>query len=633
MTDPFSVQQLTGQLKQRIENDPGDSEAAADLGGILAQTGRPQEALELLQARLRQGDRHPAILHNLAEVHRNRGESVIADELFSALLAEQPLFIPAYRSLIPLLNERLAREPLSDQARQQIIDRLALLCNNLGNALLEAGALEEAQAAYEEALRHRKEYAGALSKLSNVVRMMGKLSDAEVYARKALALDTSAAAAWNNLGTSLSEQCRFSEAADCFARALELNPDCAEARHNAGSGSLMMQLYREDLDAAQIAELHRSWGNTFPPPQRPAPVGQTGRIRVGFISADFREHSVMYFVENLLEKLDRSCFELFCYANQIMEDNVTRRIRALPLTWRPVSHLSDDALCALLRDDRLHVLIDLSGHTMGGRLDALARKPVPVMSHFIGYPSTTGLPAMDYRIGDSHADPENAEETHNTEKIILIAASQFNYRPRSDAPPVAPLPALTNGRITFGSLNNTQKLNPAVISAWSRILHGIPDSRIIIHHKLMADPGVAGRLRGMFEAFGIPCNRLDFRPADDHHLETYHEIDIALDPFPYNGATTTCEALWMGVPVLSLAGDRPSGRMGASILAAAGMETWLAESVDEYVRLAITHSENPHQLAQIRENLRERLRQSHLCDADGFSAAFAEAIHEMVKTA
>lgn len=632
MTQPASVQEFISHLKQRIEEHPDDCEAAADLGGVLAQTGRVQEALELLQARVQRGDRHPAILHNLAEIHRNKGEAGYADELFSSLIAQHQRFIPAYQSLIPLLNERLAREPLPDQLRQQTVDRLAMLCNNLGNLFLEAGALEQAQAAYEDALRHRQQYPAALSNLSNVARMTGRLSDAEAFARRAIALDPAAADAWNNLGTSLSEQSRFTEAAACYARALELNPKSAEARHNAGSGSLMMQLYREDLDAAQIAGLHRNWGKTFPEPQQSEPGGQTERIRVGFISADFREHSVMYFAENLLEKLDRSRFDIFCYANQIAEDEVTRRIRSLPLTWRATQALSDNALCDLLQEDRLHLLIDLSGHTKGGRLDALARKPVPVMAHFIGYSSTTGLPAMDYRISDRYADPEGFGEAHNTETVIRLAPSQFNYRPHADAPPVAPLPALASGRITFGSLNNTQKLTPGVISAWSRILHGVPDSRIIIHHKLIADPGVAGRMRGMFEAFGIACSRLDFRPADDHHLETYHEIDIALDPFPYNGATTTCEALWMGVPVLSLAGERSSGRMGVSILSAVGMEPWLADSVDDYVQLAIAHASNPGELARIRQNLREQMRHSTLCDADSFAEAFAGAIHEMTTT-
>lgn len=617
-------------LQNIVATDPDDHEAASDLAALLTQTGRTREALSILEERIRRGIRHPAIRHNLAEIYRNTGNIQKAETLFTELLAEEPLFIPAYQSLIHLLNQYLASAAPTGEGRLNVASRLAVLNNNLGNALLENGSLEEAESAYREALRYGKDYPAALSNLSNVSRMMGHPSDAENYARRALKILPDFAQAWNNLGTALSEQNRYDEAEKCYARARQLDPSMEEALHNATSGILMMQLYREDWETDRIVAAHRQWGQSFPAPSRHAAVPLEGKMRVGFLSGDFREHSVMYFVEPLLEKLDRSRFEIFCYANQREQDETTRRLRALPLTWREVITLPDDALCTMLQNDRLHLLIDLSGHTQGDRLTALARKPVRFLAHFIGYPSTTGLPAMDYRLSDRHTDPEDHAASQNTERIVYLAPSQFNYRPRADAPPVSTLPALKTGRITFGTLNNVQKLNRFVIEAWSRILLAVPDSRIIIHHKLMADPGVAGRFRGMFEAFGVAQNRQDFRPADDRHLETYHDIDIALDPFPYNGAATTCEALWMGVPVVCLAGDRPAGRMGVSLLNACGMEQWIANSVHDYVNLGIAQSYDISSLSQIRANLRTRLGQSPLCDENAYVAVFGEAVEKVV---
>lgn len=624
------LQNTLTRIRQHIRENPGDDDALSDLAVFLAQAGQAPEAITMLEDRIRQGVSHPVIRHNLAELYRNTGNLSKADALFDGLIAEYPRFIPAYKSLIPLLAARLAQEAASGRINQDIAFRLAALNNNLGNALMENGDLEDSESAYREAIRFQKDYPSALSNLSNVLTMMGRLSEAEACARRALAIQPDFAQAWNNLGTALSDQIHPEEAEICFRRALDADPSLEEARHNATSGSLMMQLYQSDLSPEEIVLSHRRWGALFPKPEKSAPVHRTGKIRIGFISSDFREHSVIFFVEPLMEKLDRSRFEIFCYANQNIEDDFTRRIKALDLVWKNIFSLSDDDLCGQLRADGLHLLIDLCGHTRGGRLEALARKPVRVMAHFIGYPATTGLAAIDYRLSDRFADPECFAAAQNTEQVIYLEPSQFNYRPRADAPAVNSLPAQKNGRVTFGSLNIIRKLNRRVIEAWSRILHGVSGSRLLLHHKFMVDPGVVGRFRGMFEAFGIAPNRLDFRPADARHLETYHEIDIALDPFPYNGAATTCEALWMGVPVVTLAGDRSSGRMGVSLLHAAGLEAWIAGSVEAYVRLAITQSKARDELARLRKNLRPHLRQSPLCNETAFVAAFANAIEKMV---
>jgi predicted O-linked N-acetylglucosamine transferase (SPINDLY family) len=390
-------------------------------------------------------------------------------------------------------------------------------------------------------------------------------------------------------------------------------------------------LYRDDLKADQIVRHHKRWGESLKITPNPPDLTAEKKIRIGFISGDFAEHSVMYFAEALLEKLDRQQFEIVCYANQSNEDYVTQRVKALPLLWRQTINLSDDALCEQIRNDKIHLLIDLSGHTKGHRLYALAQKPAPVMATWLGYSFTTGLPAFDYRISDAKADPESYARGQHTDQLMHLPVSQFNYRPKADAPEVNYLPALHNGFITFGTLNNAQKFSRSAVSAWSKILRAVPNSRLLLHSKLLADAGVAGRLRGLFEAFGIGMQRLDFRPASINHLKTYHEIDIALDSFPYNGATTTCEALWMGVPVLSLAGNSSVSRMGVSILSAAGLDDWYADSVADYIALAQRQSAALESLIILRAGLRTQVMYSPLCDEKRFAADFSGCIKQMLK--
>lgn len=624
------LNQILDNIREHIATVPGDVDALADLAAVLAQLGQTEEALTMLLSALQQCPDHLGLQHNQAELYRNTGMIDQAESLFTKLVTKYPHFVPAYQSLILILVGRLETGQLTTGQFAEVSRQIAIYSSNKGNALLDIGQIESAEAAYVDALKYWPDYPAAHSNLSNVSRMMGQVSKAEMSARTALALRPDFAGAWNNLGTALSEQGRCAEAMGCYQRALTLDPGQDGARHNAGSGSLFLQLYRDDLTVDQVVKVHREWGKSYPFAALPEAVALTGKLRVGFISGDFREHSVMYFVEALLEKLDRTKFEIVCYANQTGEDAVTRRIKALPLKLRQVAALSDTDLCDQIREDQLHILIDLSGHTKGHRVYALANKPVRVMAHWLGYPFTSGLPAFDYRISDRWADPEASAAEQHTEQLAYLTGSQFNYRPKADAPEVNALPAASNGLITFGSLNNIQKLNRSVVSVWSQILLNIPDSRLILQNKLLADAGVAGRIRGMFEAFGVDAARLDCSPASLNHLARYHEIDIALDTFPYNGATTTCEALWMGVPVLALAGDGSVGRMGASILSAIGMESWLANSVGDYIRLAQRHSALPDNLALLRKGLRHRMAGSRLCDEEEFAVDFGRCLREMV---
>jgi protein O-GlcNAc transferase len=631
MNNRAKLQQLLEPLRQRVETTPSDWDAVADLAVVLAQLGQTEQALSILLPATQQNSEHLGLQHNLAELYRNTGELQKAEALFTQLVNLHPHFVPAYQSLMLILSQRLANKQLIPEQRTELLSKLAILSNNKGNALLETGQIEAAQAAYSEALKYWVNYPSAYSNLSNVARLMGHLSEAEAQARTALKLRPDFAEAWNNLGTALSEQGRCTEAINCYQQALTVNPEQQAARHNAGSGSLFLQLYREDLTAEQVVQAHKLWGESLNITPLPCSMPAGNKIRVGFISADFREHAMMYFVEPLLENLNREQFDIVCYANQTIEDAVTERIKALPLLWRPVEKLSDAALCAQIQQDQLHILIDLSGHSRGHRLYALAHKPAPIMATWLGYLFTTGLPAFDYRISDLWSDPKAYAATQHTERLAYLKQSQFTYRPRADAPDVNTLPALNNGFITFGSLNNIQKLNRRVVWTWSKILLSVPNSRLLLQSKLLVDAGVAGRIRGLFEAFGVDAERLEFRPASSDYLKTYHEIDIALDSFPYTGGTTTCEALWMGVPVLSLVGDRSVARSGVSILSALGLTDWLANSMNDYIALAQQHSSALETLAEQRQTLRKQFQQSPLCDERRFALDFARCLKQMVK--
>ena len=630
MNHNLQVQSLFEKLQQRVQAVPDDMNALADLAAILAQSGQTQHALSLLLPALQQHPHHIGLQHNLAELYRNNGEMAKAEQLFTALIIQQPHFLPAYQSLMLILNNHLATAQLTDEQRTNILVQLARLSSNKGNVQLAAGHAEAAEAAYSESLKYWPHYSGVHSNLANLYCQQGQVSKAEVHARAALSLQPNFAEAWNNLGMALSEQGRIPEAVNCYQRAVALNPALFEARHNAGSGSLFLYLYRDDLTVKQVVDAHRQWGEAFKFTSAPHVMPSGDKLRIGFISADFREHPVTYFAEALLENLDRAQFEIICYANQTTEDAFTQRIKALPLQWREVAFLSDDALCEQIRQDQLHILIDLSGHMKGHRLYALAKKPAPIIAHLLGYLFTVGLPAFDYYIADRWLAPETVAAEQFTEKVAYLSGSVFNFRPKANLPEVNALPALHKGFITFGSLNNLQKMNRHVVAAWSQVLLSIPNSCLILQTKLLNDFGVIGRIRGLFEAFGVDAGRLDLRPASAQCFQTYHEIDIALDTFPYTGATTTCEALWMGVPVVSLVGDSAISRQGVSILSEMGMESWLANSIPEYIALAQKQSASLETLALLRANLREQMANSRLCDDKTFALDFARCLKQMV---
>jgi predicted O-linked N-acetylglucosamine transferase (SPINDLY family) len=343
------------------------------------------------------------------------------------------------------------------------------------------------------------------------------------------------------------------------------------------------------------------------------------RSRIGFLSSDFRTHSVAYFLISWLKNYNRNVFEFYAYSNVEVEDDTTAVLKSLFTCWRDIRRLSDKDAAHVIADDVIHILIDLNGHTGGNRLPVFAYKPAPVQISYCGYPNTTGLKSMDFRLTDSIADPAGAEEFY-TEKLLRIPGCFLCYEPPADAP----LPYLQTDKhpITFGSFNTLSKLNEPLIKIWSEILTAVPGSVLLLKRKQLADATTAQYILKLFAHNNISSDRILCKSHEEqsrNHLQQYGAVDICLDTFPYNGTTTTCEALWMGVPVVTLSQNTHMSRVSGSILASIGMDELVTHSKEEYLHKAISLAQNPFRISEMRYSLRDKMKHSELCDGKKFA--------------
>ena len=357
------------------------------------------------------------------------------------------------------------------------------------------------------------------------------------------------------------------------------------------------------------------------------------RLRIGYVSGDFRTHSVAYFFEPLLQHHNANVVETFCYYNHKIVDDVTNRLMALAEHWRPIVDMSHANVVDLIIADKIDILVDLSGHTAHNSLLVFAQKPAPILVTWLGSPNTTGLSAIDYRFTDVITDPIGETEQFNSETLFRLPNGFHCYGGNETARVNAELPHQNRGHITFGSFNNMSKLTPEVIKVWSKILNAVPQSQLLLKTSLVTHN--LSHYVQLFKQEGISEDRIEYQghlPSNHEHLELYGAIDIGLDPFPYNGVTTTCEALWMGVPVITLAGDRHAGRVGASILTNVGLTDFIAQDIDGYIQLAVEMAANPTYLQEIRRGLRKRMLGSPLCDGSSFANDIEKAYQKMWQT-
>ena len=438
---------------------------------------------------------------------------------------------------------------------------------------------------------------------------------------------------WLGLGNAWLRLARHQDAFACYDRAISLDRGYVKA----GQARLMALQYVETSaerlrDAQQeFSQLARSIAKPRTLPHAVRAADQ--RLRIGYLSPDFRNHSVAFFALPILTHHDRGKFHITCYHVHGHLDQVSVDFKRVADAWVPCARIADELLAQRIREDGIDILVDLVGHTSNNRLTVLAQRPAPMQVEYLGYPSSTGLTEIDYRLTDWHVDPQGAEQ-YAVSRPLRLAHSYFCYRPAHQRA-VTELPALTNGYITFGSFCNAAKLSEAVLDLWARVLHSVPDARLLIKNRGVANRAVADRVRARFADQGVHEKRLtlvDWSPTEALHQDGYDRVDISLDSFPYNGATTTCEALWKGVPLISRVGQTHASRMGLSILSAAGLPELALADDDAFVAKAVAMANDLASLADMRAGLRERLRSSALMDEPGFTRDLERAYREAWKT-
>lgn len=565
--------------KALLARQPGDANVLGNLAVILRQQGKLQDAAAAYENAI-------ALHPHIAEFHANYSVCLLAlDEPQQALLrAEQALHL----------------------APQQIG---ALV--NRGNALAALGRLDEAVSTYYQALGINPQLLNALISVGDVLNRQGRYVQAQVHAEHALAIDPDQVDALIVLGTALQRQEHVAGAIAAFRRVVALRP--ADAKTHT---TLLFLLMHDETQApANVLAAHLAFADHFEKPLRPQwPLHRNTRephrrIRVGFVSGDLHNHSVASFIEPVWANLDPVVLDVWVYANNQQEDAVTQRLRQHVAHWQKVDLFSDEQLAVQIQADSIDILIDLSGHTEHNRLLVFARKPAPVQATWIGYPGTTGMSSIDYLICDPFNAPQGFYERYYSERFARLPSTGA-FAPPASAPPVNALPALQNGYVTFASFNRISKLGDGVVQAWSRVLDGVPGSRLMLAN---VDSMVLGQqLIARFARHGIAAERLrvSARVNLNEYLALHQQVDIILDTWPYTGGTTSNHAVWMGVPVVTLRGPSRAHCQSAAVLGRTGLHDWIADDVDSFVRLAVEHAADLQGLAITREGMRARWQAS-----------------------
>jgi len=558
----------------------------------------------------------------------------------------------AYRELITTLgDDPRVLQPLGQICYQRgkhedSISFLQRLCEVAGDNAMnhfstasvckEAGRVQEAISHFQQALSLEPDFVNAHVNLSAIYYEQMSYSNAIASCERALSIAPDDIKALYNLGLSLVPIGKVEQAVEAMKRVLLLNPDL----HKVRSTYLFILHYIADITSERLYEAHMEWAALHaelisPEKQLTSTIAKRERpMRVGYVSPDLRRHSVAYFMTSILEGHDRSVIESYCYSDTINKDDMSKRLQGLSDVWHDSGSWSDERLVQQIRSDEIDILIDLAGHSYNNRLLVFARKPAPVQVSYLGYPDITGLTSIDYRLTDSWADPVDDQRHSHGEELIRLPDGFLCFEPLDIAPDVSDLPALKTGAVTFGSFNNMPKINSGVITAWAEILKAIPEARLLLKTKGLCD--VSGRdvIYKEFENNGIDAERIEcigYVSDTRAHLDLYSRIDIALDTFPYTGTTTTCEAFWMGVPVITLAGDWHAARVGVSLLTAVGLDDYIATSMQEYINIAVKKAADLASLKGLRRELRTTIMKSRLMDKERFVRGLEDAFRDISK--
>lgn len=606
--------------------------------------------------------------NNLGEVYRALGRVADAVKCYRRALELNPAYADAHYNLGLTLLDAQEPEAAEGHFRLAVKEKPSApeMHNALGLCARALGRFDEALAHFDRAIEWRKDYAEAyrnralthqargdnsaalleyqrllqlfpdhelaLINLGNLLRDVGRISAAEEAIRRALAVNPASPWAQLTQANLLLAKGQAEEAVETFDKLRGTPMDLPEV----GSYLLYAATCASSLPSVDVADRHREWAERFArqvPRFEPKARARDGsRLRIGFVSGDFSEHAVMRFLMPVLQRADRNKLEFFCYSNSGVTDAVTQKTQIVAEHWRTILGWSDQRAGEQIIADGIDILIDLAGHTAKNRLLLFARKPAPLQVSYLGYPNTTGLSTIDYRIVDRWSDPEGLTDPHYPEKLWRLPETAWCYRRPENLPEVTASPRLPKGEFAFGSFNNLAKLSRRTIELWSAVLRAVPHATLILKARVLAEDAVRDEVVARFEHAGVGHRRLQFAPwtpTSREHFEYYRRVDLALDTFPYHGTNTTCDALIMGVPVLTLAGETHCSRVGVSLLTNVGWPQWVAKSDEDFVRRAVELAGAPEKLAEIRATLRPRMEASPLMDESRFVRYFEDALEAM----
>ena len=634
--DQGRQKEAIASYRRALEIEPNNAEANLNQGGALLELGQLDAAEKCFRRTLEIEPGSAEAHSNLGLVMKRRQNMDAALACFREALSLRPEFAEAHVNMGSVLQALGQIDAAAQSYRHalEIAPDSAIAHSNYGSVLEQLDKIDLAEASYCRALEINPDLVDAHNNLGILFSRTNRLDESISSFERAIKIKPDYADAYANLGGVLKDIGRIAEASDTLRRALEIDPDNFLAHNNL----LFIHNYMADLPAkelladaerfgevaARLARPSMRWSNS-PDPARV--------LRIGFVSGDLSSHPVGFFLENVLAALTSAPqpkLELFSYPTRTCDDETSARLRACCKGWHPAMGLSDEALAQRIRADGIDILIDLSGHTGNNRLAMFAWKPAPVQVSWLGYFATTGLAAIDYFIADSWTLPPD-QEADFSEKIWRLPETRLCFTPPRANVAVGPLPALANGYVTFGCFNNLSKMNDTVVALWAQVLNAVPNSRLFLKYQQLGEESVRQHTRERFAVHGIKPERLIFEnyAPRSNYLAAYQRVDIGLDPFPFPGGTTTAEALWMGVPVLTLTGERFLSRQGVGLLMNAGLPEWIATDPADYLARAVSHAGDLQRLASLRRGLRQQVLDSPVFDAPRFARHFEAALRDM----
>tara|TARA_B100001059_G_C17825707_1_gene581233 strand:- start:761 stop:3028 length:2268 start_codon:yes stop_codon:yes gene_type:complete len=614
-----------------IEINPAFAPAHNNLGNLLHSVGRYDDAEVSYKNALSLAPYYAEAHCNLGMTYKAKGLLELAEECYREAINSRPDYAEAHNNLGNVQTQKgVFKEAINSYEKAiKIRPDFYKAHTNLGSAFKRSGKLQRAEASYRRALKLNARYSETHYNLGVLLYDLDRFEEAEFHYNECMALDPTNSAACCNLGVLLQDMGRLADSEAQYRKALKIKPNFPIAHSNLLF--LLNAFYEEtekNFDEAlkypQVARYHSVSQFTHESP------GPRKELRIGFVSGDFKNHPVGYFLEGFLNCLQNHPVKLFAYSNKIQEDETTYRIKKLFYKWIDISNTDDHTAASLIYRDNIDILLDLSGHTAKNRLPIFLWKPAPLQITWLGYFSTTGLSVMDYLLGDNFVTPANSAERFS-EEIYQLPDSYLCLTPPSYDLEVTPLPALKNGYVTFCCFNKLPKLNKNVLVTWGKIMEKVAGSHLFLKDKSFSLPSTRDTLIDSFESVGIARHRLIFEGSSSRYdyLRAYNQADIALSPFPYGGGTTSAEGLWMGVPFVTKEGSTFISRIGKSIAGSTGLSNWVSDSEEDYIEKAVKFSSDLSQLSALRASLRDQVLASPMFNSERFSENFILALHTL----